>query len=282
LRCLPAPVAETVSLDLLSKWPAEEHDVICTCLEFAGERGSAYAQQTLEAPERYPKEVIARALALHGAKMPELVGQLLKPSTEEEVQCRAIEVLGQEATPYARKLLSAWRDAPATVLVRCFQVTKESEESKRAAQEMVEQFGTIPVQLRPAALRSAPDSDLRRRLAEEVLANWERRDRRLVTSAMTAFWNDPATAAPACRQILKKVQRELPHQSPRRRWKYDGHISKALANPCCEEEARRAAGQILSAPKSRASPTLRKVAQATLDGSHMPWSNAFAKQADAS
>lgn len=279
LNCLPAGEQQQAASALLAR--RSEPDLLCTCLELAGPDGARRGIKILERPGDHPPAVLAKSLALFGSLVPEAARELLREDSAPEVQARAIDVLGEDAAPFARRQLLKWRAVNPTMLSRCFQVAKESRESTQAAQEILEDFDrSIPATTRVSALRNAPDTPLRTKRAMEVLEDWRKTYRPLVTAAMMAFWAQPALVATPCQAILRSWRNEVVFQQRRPPHKrYQGHILKAMSNPSCNAVSVHAAKEILAADEEDSDlvpDLLRKGAEDTINGTHLPWSNVFA------
>lgn len=279
LDCLPQELRQREAVRLLDD--RAEASLVCKCLEYAGADGARYGEAILTSPEQHESQVVAKALGLFGSSMPDAVAGLLVEISPPHVQARAIQILGEDAAPFARSRLERWREVPGHVLARCFQVAADTEEARSCAHEILsERDDSISESVLMSALRNAPDSDLRVALALEVLDAWRRRYRPLVTAAMMAFWSQPERVAGHCSDILGSWRAEISAQRRKPKIKrYEGHILKALSNPECETEAHRAAEEIVAAGNGGRDPVpkmLHEGARNFLVGAHLPWSRAFA------
>jgi len=98
------------------------------------------------------------------------------------------------------------------------------------------------------ALQAPFDSELRTEIALQVLKQWRKQHRNFVTSALTAFLNNPDAVEYYCRQILRRWEQEIEYQRKNKRKyhkRHDGHIIKALAHPNLRKQAKAEAKRML-------------------------------------
>jgi hypothetical protein len=214
-------------------------------------------------------------LDLLGEEAKDEAKRLLKERKDKEVLCCCLNLLGQEAIPFAVGQLGAWSESEPELLVRCFQVAGGTPQAQKAADEMLTAWDKrVPALLRVAALRAPFDTELRIRRAQEVLNDWPRRYRPLVGAAITAFWNDPVAVTEYCRAILGRWRQEIFFRRKRRLREYDGHIIRALSHPSLRQDACEAVRDML-AEEARSpgflSTELRQQAENMIQGKWLPW-----------
>jgi hypothetical protein len=196
-----------------------------------------------------------------------------------------LELLKEEAKPFATERIRNWTETEAILLVRCFQIAGETPEAQKAADEMLTAWDKrVPALLRVAALRAPFDTPLRTQRAREILDDWHRQYRRLVAAALMAFWNNPDAVTRDCRDIISRWHPEIVYRHKnRKRYKngkrlqlldYDGHIIKALFHPALRKEACQVAQVMLSTEKYSPgflSPELHRQAENIIRGEWQPW-----------
>jgi hypothetical protein len=201
---------------------------------------------------------------------------LLRESKDKEVLCRCIDLLGEEAKPFAVEQIDAWTEREPVLLVRCFQVAGGTPQAQKAADEMLTAWDkrVVPARLRVAALSAPFDTPLRIQRAQEVLNDWPRQYRPLVAAAFTAFWNEPEPVAEYCRAILRRWHKEILYRHKHRHPEYDGHIIKALSHPFLRQEATKAAQKMLieeARSPGFLSTELREQSKNMIQGKWLPW-----------
>ena len=91
--------------------------------------------------------------------------------------CRCLELLGEEAKPFAVDNIHHWTEIDVRLLTRCFQVAGGTEEVCKAANEMLTAWDHLNSRFRILALRAPFDTPLRIQHAREVLENWQKQYR---------------------------------------------------------------------------------------------------------
>jgi hypothetical protein len=168
-----------------------------------------------------------------------------------------LELLDEEAKQEAQEKIASWAETPPYVLSRCFAIAGETPEAQKAADEIILRWQAgkkLHFGYKMVILRAPFDTELRQKMALQVLGNWHKECRPVLTSALTAFWNDPDAVTDYCRQILRRWYKEIEYQHRNKRKlrqlnikQLDGHIIKALAHPRLRRQARAAATQMLQA-----------------------------------
>ena len=175
----------------------------------------------------------------------------IKDSQAYQVLCRCLDLLGEEAKQEAQEKIASWAKTDSYVLSRCFAIAGETPEAQKAADEILlcwQAEKKLDSAHKIVALRAPFDTELRKKMALQVLDNWHKEYRPVLTSALTAFWNDPDAVTDYCRQILKRWYKEIEYQHHKRNiQRHDGHIIKALAHPSLRRQAGVAATQMLQA-----------------------------------
>jgi hypothetical protein len=230
--------------------PRQNPQVICRCLELLGQEAKEEARQLLTTPMQY-KEVLCRCLDVLGQEAKEEARVLLStPGQAFEVLCRCLKLLGQEAKEEARLLLTTPGQYPQ-VFCLCITVASDTLEAQKAAEEILLRWQAgekLNSAHKIVALQAPFDTELRKKMALQVFRNWHKEYRPVLTSALTAFWNDPDAVTDYCRQILKRWYKEIEYQHHKRNiQRHDGHIIKALAHPSLRRQAGVAATQMLQA-----------------------------------
>jgi hypothetical protein len=167
-----------------------------------------------------------------------------------DVLCRCLELLGQEAKQEAQEKIASWAKTDSSVLCRCFAIAGETPEAQKAADEILLRWQAgkkLDFGYKMVALRGPFDTELRKKMAIQVLRNWHKEYRPVLTSALTAFWNDPDAVTDYCHQILRRWYKDIEYQHRKRNIKkrHDGHIIKALAHPSLRRQAQAAAERML-------------------------------------
>ena len=174
----------------------------------------------------------------------------IKDSQAYQVLCRCLELLGQEAKQEAQEKIASWAKTDSSVLCRCFAIAGETPEAQKAADEILLRWQAgkkLDFGYKMVALRGPFDTELRKKMAIQVLRNWHKEYRPVLTSALTAFWNDPDAVTDYCHQILRRWYKDIEYQHRKRNIKkrHDGHIIKALAHPSLRRQAQAAAERML-------------------------------------
>ena len=196
-------------------------------------------------------------------------------ATPPDVLCRCLDLLDEEAKPFAIEQIGAWPEREPALLVRCFQVAGDTPQAQKASEEMLTAWNKrVPALLRVAALRAPFDTQLRIQRAQEVLNDWHRQHRPLVAAALTAFYNDPGAVTEYCGAILRRWHQQIFYRHKHRRPEYDGHIIKALSHPSLRQEAYKTVQDML-AEEARSpgflSTELRQQAENMIQGKWLPW-----------
>ena len=229
--------------------PGQHNEVLCRCLELLGAEAKEDARVLLTTPGQH-NEVLCRCLELLGAEAKEDAHVLLTtPGQHYQVLCRCLELLGPEALPEAQEKIASWAKTNSFVLLRCFAIAGDTPEAQKAANEILlcwQAGKKLNFADKIVALGAPFDTELRQKIALQVISNWCREPRSVVTSALTAFWNNPDAVTEYCRQILKRWDKEIEyqHENKRKMKRNDEHIIKALAHPGLSRQARAAATQM--------------------------------------
>ena len=284
-RCLEllGADAKDQALQLLDD-PHQHKGVICRCLELLGADAKDQALQLLNDPHQV-SEVICRCLELLGADAKDQALQLLDdPHQHKGVICRCLELLGDEAIPFAIERMRSWAEVEPDVLARCFQIAGNTPAAQQAAEEILKAWDDDKRKIkdvhRICALRAPFDTDLRIQRAKEVLRDWHRQYRPLVTAALTAFWNRPDAVEGYCRAILNSWNHDISYRHKHKKklkQPYEGHIIKALAHPTLQQqgESERRSRQMLRKEERSPgflSPELKTKAEAICRGEILAWS----------
>jgi hypothetical protein len=235
--------------------PGQNPDVLCRCLELLGEEAKEEARGLLTTPGQ-AHQVLSRCLELLGEEAKEEARVLLSTAGQaHQVLCRCLELLGQEAKQEAQEKIASWAETDSSVLSRCFAIAGDTPEAQKAADEILlrcqaeenlDSAKKLDFGYKMVALRTPFDTELRKKMALQVLGNWHKEYRPVLTSALTAFWNDPDAVTDYCRLILRRWDKEIEYQHRKRNIKrHDGHIIKALAHPSLRRQAQAAAERML-------------------------------------
>ncbi|NER98296.1 MAG: hypothetical protein F6J86_31470 [Symploca sp. SIO1B1] len=231
--------------------PEQKPTVLCKCLNLLGQEAKEQALVLLSAPEQKPT-VLCKCLNLLGQEAKEQALVLLSaPGQNPHVLYSCLELLGQEAKIEAQEKIASWAETNPVLLSQCFAIAGETPEAQKAAEEILLRW-QAGENLNPAhkifALQAPFNTELRQQMALQVLNNWYKQYRPLVTSALTAFWNNPNAVTDCCRQILKRWYQEIEYYHRNKRKfnkRQDAHIIKALAHPSLRKLAQETATQVL-------------------------------------
>ena len=261
--------------------PGQDQQVLCSCLELLGKEAKEEALVLLTTPGQ-AHQVLCSCLALLGEEAKEEALVLLTTLEQNpKVLCSCLALLGEEAKTFAQEKIKSWAETNSVVLARCFAVAGDTPEAEKAAEEILLRWQAgkkLTSAHKIVALRAPFDTELRTEMALQVLKNWRAEYRPLVTSAFTAFWNDPDAVTDYCRQILRRWDGEIEYQHRNRhknyRRRHDGHIIKALAHPSLRRQARAAAKRMLQREKNAPgflTPLLHQRAVETTQGQFPLW-----------
>ena len=253
--------------------------VLCRCLELLGQEAKPEARVLLTTPGQ-DKEVLCGCLELLGQEAKDEARVLLStPGQNPHVLCRCLELLGQEAKPEAKEKIASWAKTNSSVLSRCFAIAGDTPEAQKAADEILlcwQAGKKLDFAHKIVALRAPFDTELRQEMALQVLSNWCGEPRPVVTSALTAFWNNPDAVTDYCREILRRWDRDIEYQLGKKRniKRDDGHIIKALAHPGLRTQARAAAMRMQQVEKNKPgflTPLLHQRALELAQGQFPSW-----------
>jgi hypothetical protein len=280
------------------------HPVLTACLLFVGDEAKEDARCLLE--ESQDQQVQTACLQILGDEAKEDARRLLEASQDQQVQTACLRILGDEAKEdarrlleesphpyvhlaclkllkndsyahdYALRLLDNWKSTNHKLINQAFVTVGDNKDFQdRVLSKFDDDWNKYPSAYKAIILRTTIDSPIRLQRAHDIVKDWRKYSRHLVSDALTVFYNCPDKVATQCESIVLAWERELNYAIKNRRQKYSGHIIKAMAHPSLKILVKKSAKDMLI--KESKSPgfldkEMKTTAENILAGRFHPWS----------
>ncbi|MDD5630984.1 MAG: caspase family protein [Methylococcales bacterium] len=222
----------------------QSKELICKCFDLLGKTAATQQKATeLLAQGNQDVQVICKCFAILGKeeRAKKHARQLLLHSDNEAILAWCVNILEEEAKPFALKRLENWSNLTPKLrlLQNCIYVCRNEKPIAGIVEAIIKQKNSA--RNRYISVLKLPLSHLPiwQKETTSILSSWKTCTRAFVGASLLGNQNDLSKVKQTCQQILLNWEREINYQQKKGLKVYHFHIYKALSYPSADDAAYR-------------------------------------------